>query len=102
MRSRQVSARHRGWMARRLHSAAPMQKRPPPSKARGFTLAELMIAVCIVAILAALAVYGVRRYVLVSKTSEPIEIINQVRAAEESYKDETFTYLSTTANLTSY
>ena len=61
-----------------------------------------MIVVCIVAVLSALAVYGVRRYVAVSTTSEAIEIINSVRAAEEAYKDETFTYLGTTANLTTY
>jgi type IV pilus assembly protein PilA len=79
-----------------------MFARSPYRTARGFTLAELMIALAITAILAALAVYGVRRYVLVSKTSEPIEIINSVRAAEESYKDETFTYLSTTSSLSSY
>lgn len=63
---------------------------------------ELTIVVAIIAILAALAVYGVRRYVLVAKTSEATEIINQTRAAEEAYKDETFTYLSTTASLTAY
>ena len=72
------------------------------SRSRGFTLAELMIVVAIIAILAALAVYGVRRYVLVAKTSEATEIINQTRAAEETYKDETFGYLSTTASLTTY
>ena len=69
------------------------------SRTRGFTLAELMIVVAIIAILAALAVYGVRRYVLVAKTSEATEIINQTRAAEEAYKDETFTYLAISANL---
>ncbi|HEX6276962.1 MAG TPA: type II secretion system protein [Polyangiaceae bacterium] len=72
------------------------------SAARGFTLVELMVVVAIVGILAALAVYGVRRYITVSKTAEAIEIINSVRAAQEAYRDETFTYLSTTANLTTY
>jgi type IV pilus assembly protein PilA len=102
MLRRTVSPSLERALARRVHYPGAMQRRLSHSKARGFTLAELMISVCIVAILAALAVYGVRRYVLVSKTSEPIEIINSVRAAEESYKDETFAYLSTTPSLTTY
>jgi len=51
-----------------------------------------MVVVAIIAILASLAVYGVGKYVRAAGSSEPMEIINSVRAAQESYKDETFGY----------
>ncbi len=51
-----------------------------------------MAVVCIIGVLATLAVYGVKKYVDSAKTSEPMEIINSIRAAEESFKDETFAY----------
>lgn len=63
---------------------------------------ELLIGLAIIGILATLAVYGVRRYILVSKTAEPIEMINSIRAAQEAYRDETFSYLSTTTTINAY
>lgn len=69
---------------------------------RGFTLVELMIVVAVIGILALIAVYGTSRYIAHSKTGEAIELIGSIKAAEESYKDETFTYLAVTADLDSF
>ncbi|MGC4088808.1 MAG: prepilin-type N-terminal cleavage/methylation domain-containing protein [Polyangiaceae bacterium] len=69
---------------------------------RGFTLVELMIVVVIVGILGTLAVYGTRRYIASSKTSEAIQLIGSMKAGEEAYKDETFTYLDVTGSLKTF
>ncbi len=58
-----------------------------------------MIVVAIVGVLATLAIYGVKRYVLAAKTSEASEMIQVIKGAQESYKDETFTYLDVSGSL---
>ena len=65
------------------------------SSKRGFTLVELMAVVIITAVLATLAVFGVRKYVYSSKTTEAIHMIGSIKSAEESYRSETFRYAGT-------
>ncbi len=61
---------------------------------RGFTLIEVLTVVVIVGVLATLAVYGVRKYVFASKSSEAMTMITSIKANQEAYKDETFAYLN--------
>jgi type IV pilus assembly protein PilA len=71
--------------------------------ARGFTMAELMAVVAIVGILSMIATVSYRKFVAHSKTAEVMPMFVNIKAAQESYKDETFRYLGPSgASLSNY
>jgi type IV pilus assembly protein PilA len=70
-----------------------VESRSAHAATAGFTLIELMVVVVIMGVLATLATYGVRKYVLEAKRGEAVGMLTQIRAAEEAYRDETFQYL---------
>lgn len=71
-------------------------------KSRAFTLVELMIVVAIIGVLAALAIYGVRKYLLSAKTSEAKNTIGAItRAAVAAYEREKYDAQLMTAGGTS-
>jgi type IV pilus assembly protein PilA len=72
------------------------------STQRGYTLVEMMVVVVIAGVLVTLAVIGVRKYVFTAKTAEAIHMIGSIASAEESYREETGTYLSASSGINSY
>ena len=61
-----------------------------------------MAVVVIVGILASLAVVGYRKYINSARSSEAVQMVGSIRAAQEAYRSETLTYLSVSTNLKTY
>lgn len=89
--------------SKRMTKCVP-SNRPAPrtrQRERGLTLVELMVVVVIVGVLATLAVVGYRKLITSSHTAEATHMIQAIRAAEESYRAETGSYVSPSSNLDS-
>src|SRR5688572_3641118 len=69
---------------------------------RAFTLLELLTVVAIVGILATLGLVSYRRFITSSKSSEAIYMVGAIRAAQESYRAETLSYLNVSAGFSDY
>jgi type IV pilus assembly protein PilA len=70
--------------------------------ARGFTLTEMLIVIAMVAVLAALALVGYRRYINSAQAGEAKTVIQMIRGAQETYKAEMLTYLNVSTAINSY
>ncbi len=66
------------------------RRMPIPGRQRAFTLVELMIVVAIIGVLSAMAIYGVRKYLAVAKSSEAKQGVGAIsRGAVAAYERET-------------
>jgi prepilin-type N-terminal cleavage/methylation domain-containing protein len=61
---------------------------------RGFTLTELMVVVTMVGILSMIGVASFRKQIFASKSNEAANVVQAIRAAQESYRSENQSYMN--------
>lgn len=91
-------------MARNSQTTDSVSARTRAKRSRqaGFTLAELLAVVAMVGILATIAMFSFRSYLRSSKVSEATAMVGHIRAAQESFRSETMTYLDVSTDATSW
>lgn len=73
--------------------------RPETKTQKGFTLIEILIAVAIVSILAAIAYPSYKEYINRGNRSEGQALLNDTAAAQERYYAQNFVYITVNANV---
>lgn len=76
-----------------------MPRRTLASQTQGFTLIELMVVVCILALLAGIAIPSYREYVLRANRSEAQTLLRDAAAQQERYLAQYSKYTDTAARL---
>jgi len=82
-----------------LGSATPGQVSEPASRARGFSLLELLIALTIVGLLASVALPSFSHYSLKSRRLEAITFMAAVQLAQDKYRNRNSGYAASFAAL---
>jgi type IV pilus assembly protein PilA len=81
---------------------AQVEVRMPRRTARGVTLVELLIVVAMIGVLSAVAILGYRRYVHSAQSAEARVVMGMIRTGEESYRQDTNSYLGCSGTLATY
>ncbi|HEX2878959.1 MAG TPA: prepilin-type N-terminal cleavage/methylation domain-containing protein [Polyangiaceae bacterium] len=68
------------------------------TRSRGFTLAELMVVVVIVGVMATLGLVVLGRHQKAARTYETLAMVQSIRVAQERWRSENLTYLNVSSN----